>query len=25
VPFQEEFPSFPRKHGMEYDTRDLWG
>jgi hypothetical protein len=23
--FQEEFPSFLRKHGIEYDTRDLWG
>jgi hypothetical protein len=22
--FQEEFLSFPRKHGSEYDTRDLW-
>jgi hypothetical protein len=25
VSFQEEFLSFPRKHGIEYDTRDLWG
>ncbi len=25
VSFQEEFLSFPRKHGIAYDTRDLWG
>jgi REP element-mobilizing transposase RayT len=25
VSFPEEFLSFPRKHGIEPDTRDLWG
>ena len=25
VSFQEEFLSFLKKHGIEYDTRDLWG
>jgi REP element-mobilizing transposase RayT len=25
VSFQEEFLSFLRKHGIAYDTRDLWG
>jgi len=23
--FQEEFLTLLRKHGLEYDVRDLWG
>jgi putative transposase len=25
VSFQEEFLTLLRKHGLEYDVRDLWG